>query len=109
MNETILSQAIKERKPIQFVYNKPGKTQGVRVGNPHAVFYYTTKAGITSLKVHIAQTSGATDSGTQLPSFRMFDVDDIIIEKILKNEPAFDVHHDYNPLWSGYSKIVIML
>ena len=38
MSLSELKRAIEAQKPISFTYNKPGKTPGVRVGNPHAVW-----------------------------------------------------------------------
>lgn len=109
MSETLLADAIRERKPIQFTYNKPGKSQGVRIGNPHAIFIFTSKTGVRSAKVHIAQTGGVSDSATPFPSFRMFDVSDIMVHSILQDSPSFDVHPDYNPNWDGYSEAIVKL
>ena len=56
-----LSAAINSRTPIKFSYPKPGKVEGERIGNPHAVYLYTDKDGIVSTKIHIWQTEGVSD------------------------------------------------
>jgi len=53
----LLIKAIRDRKPVSFEYNKPNKTPGQRIGNAHAVFILTSKAGQISTKVHIVQTA----------------------------------------------------
>ena len=106
MNSVTIAKAIKERKPIQFTYVKPGKNPGLRYGDPHAIFVNTTKAGVRSTKVHIAQTAGVSDSGIPFPSFRMFDIDDLVVNSILSDDPVFQNHPDYNPNWEGYSEVI---
>lgn len=51
-----LSEAINTRTPIDFSYPKPGKITGNRIGNPHAIYRFTSKDGKSSTKVHIWQT-----------------------------------------------------
>ncbi len=99
-----LKQAITERKPISFEYNKEGKILGERIGNPHAVFVYTSKDGTRSVKAHIVQTAGVSDSKFEkpFPDFRMFDLDNIRMEHILSEQPPFSVSDKYNPNWEGY-------
>lgn len=106
MSQSVLAKAIRERKPVQFTYIKPGKSQGLRIGNPHAIFVFTSKAGVKSVKVHIAQTGGASDSATPFPSFRLFDVTDIVVQSIRYDDPVFEMHPDYNPHWEGYSDAI---
>ena len=38
----LLINSIEMRKPISFEYNKQGKVPGVRIGNLHAVFIFTS-------------------------------------------------------------------
>lgn len=38
MSLKLLQQAIQQRKPISFEYNKEGKIAGERIGNTHAIF-----------------------------------------------------------------------
>lgn len=101
-----LCEAIQNRNAIHFTYNKPDKTPGVRIGNPHAVFIHMSKAGVRSTKVHIAQTSGVSDSQKPFPSFRIFDVDDLTIQKVIEQGAPFSIHPDYNPNWEGYSEAI---
>ena len=37
-NLELLIKAIESKKTISFEYNKPGKTPGVRTGNPHILY-----------------------------------------------------------------------
>ena len=101
MSLDILKEAIEQKAPISFEYNKQGKVEGVRVGNPHAVFIMRRKDGTESTKVHIYQTDGVSDSGQVLPSFRMFDLEEITNVKILELS-AFEIAEQYNPEWDGY-------
>ncbi len=106
MSLSEIKKAIEEQKPISFTYNKPGKTPGVRVGNPHAVWVMRKKDGTESTKIHVVQVSGVSDSGQKLPSFRMFDLNEI--DNVLMNEEAskFDISEQYNPEWSGYTYVI---
>lgn len=90
-----LRVAIQHRRPIKFTYDKPGKTQGIRIGNPHAIYENITKTGVKSIKVDIAQTSGASDSQAPFPSFRMFDLDGLSIHEV-DSLAVFQIHPDYN-------------
>lgn len=92
--ETI-RKAIQKRHPIRFTYIKPGKIQGIRIGNAHAVYEYVTKAGVQSIKVDIAQTGGVSDSQEPFPSFRMFDLVDLNVHDI-DTSAVFQIHPDYN-------------
>lgn len=108
-NLDILIAAIRSRKPISFEYNKPGKTHGERIGNPHAVFIFTSKSGDKSTKVHIVQTSGVSDSNGEkpFPDFRMFNIGDLSNLKILETNDVFEPYLEkYNPEWEGYKDII---
>lgn len=104
-----LRDAILNRRPVRFIYNKSGKTSGIRIGNPHAVFISVSKVGEESTKVHISQTGGASDSETPFPSFRMFDLEDITIQEVLEQSTPFPVHPDYNHSWNGYSRSIVKI
>lgn len=105
----VLILAIKNRKPVSFEYNKEGKVQGKRMGNPHAVFIFTSKAGEKSTKIHIVQTDGVSDSKeiSPFPDFRMFNIEDlgnmILLEESLVFEPYYE---KYNPEWEGYKDVI---
>ncbi len=101
-----LKDAIETRKPISFQYNKPGKTAGKRIGNPHAVWVMRKKDGSESTKVHIVQTEGVSDSGQELPSFRMFDLEVLSEVNILDGDLTFDISEQYNPEWDGYTFVI---
>ena len=100
MSLQILKEAIEKQIPISFQYNKPGKTPGERIGNPHAVWVMRKKDGMESTKVHIVQTEGVSDSGQELPSFRMFDLDVLSEVKLLENNNSFEISEQYNPEWN---------
>jgi diaminopimelate epimerase len=106
MSIEILKEAIAQRMPIAFEYNKPGKTSGVRVGNPHAVFIMQKKDGSESTKVHVVQTGGVSDSGQEFPSFRMFNLTELSNVEIEETDTPFDISEDYNPMWDGYSHAI---
>ena len=108
-NLDILIKAIKNRKPVSFEYNKPGKTPGLRIGNPHAVFIFTSKADEKSTKIHIVQTSGVSDTKDEkpFPDFRMFNIEDLSDLTILEEQPDFEPFYEkYNPEWEGYKDII---
>lgn len=106
MSLKLIQQAIRERKSISFEYNKEGKIKGERVGNPHAIFIMRKKDKTESTKVHLVQTSGVTDSGKGFNEFRMFDILEISHVRVIDGSGPFDIHNDYNPLWSGYSSVI---
>ena len=105
----IVSEAIRLKKPISYEYNKPGKTPGQRTGNPYVVYNFTAKSGQRSVKLHIVQTSGVSDSDDRqpLPSFRTHDVVQLSNVRVLHGEPDFIPNHpDYNPNWEGYDDVI---
>ena len=88
----VLNEAFAKRHQISFQYNKEGKIQGIRVGNPYAVFIFTAKnTRIQSTKVHIVQTEGVSDTETEkpFPSFRMYNIEDLSDVTILIDKPLF--------------------
>lgn len=101
-----LKAAIESQKPISFTYNKPGKTLGQRIGNPHAVWVMRRKDGTESIKVHVVQTGGVSDSAQELPSFRMFDLGELGNVLVLSDSKQFEVSDQYNPEWVGYTFVI---
>ena len=95
----ILTKAIENRLPISFQYNKPGKTEGTRIGNPHAVFIFTSIKRVISTKLHIVQTEGASDTGDKgnFPFWRPFNIEYISDVKILENSGRFEIEEGYKP------------
>jgi len=106
MSLKILKQAIEKRMPISFEYNRPGKTPGTRIGNPHAVFIMRKKDGSESTKVHVVQTSGVSDSEQAFPSFRMFDLTELSNVKICDGAAPFQISEEYNAQWDGYKFVI---
>lgn len=106
-NLELLIEAINTQKPISFEYNKPGKTLGQRIGNPHSVFIFTSKAGAKSTKIHLVQTAGVTDSEINFPDFRMFNIEHLSKIEVLNSQPSFEPYYDkYNPEWEGYQDVI---
>ncbi len=101
-----LKDAIKKKVAISFEYNKLGKISGVRIGNPHAIFIIRKKDGTDATKVHIVQTSGVSDSGRELPSFRTFDIEELSKVAICEPVATFKESLEYNPEWNGYNYII---
>lgn len=95
----ILTKAIENRLPISFQYNKPGKTEGTRIGNPHAVFIFTSIKRVISTKLHIVQTEGVSDTGDKgnFPFWRPFNIEYISDVKILENSGRFEIEEGYKP------------
>lgn len=106
MSLSKLKQAISLQMPISFSYNKPGKTSGKRIGNPHAVWVMRKNDGTESTKVHLVQTEGVSDSGQTLPSFRMFDLDMLTDVEVLGHSEKFNISDQYNPEWDGYKFVI---
>lgn len=102
----ILTEAIEKRKPVKFEYNKVGKVEGPRIGNPHAIFIFTTKTTrIQSTKVHIVQTGGVSDSNAE-NEFRTFDIKEISNIQCMEAEDSFQPDERYNPDWEGYANVI---
>ena len=95
----LLTKAIEDRLPISFQYNKPGKTVGTRIGNPHAVFIFTSIKGEISTKLHIIQTEGVSDTADKgdFPFWRLFNIENISEVKILENSGRFEIGEGYKP------------
>ncbi|MFA6184841.1 MAG: hypothetical protein WCT51_02740 [Candidatus Shapirobacteria bacterium] len=104
----LIIQAIETQKPIVFEYNKEGKIQGERKGNPHAIFIFTKKSGEQSTKIHIVQTDGVSDTTPpNFPDFRTFDIEDLSLIKILEDEESFvPFYEKYNPESEMYKDVI---
>lgn len=94
---SIIEEAIKTRTPISFEYVRTGKTSGARVGDPHAAFIRRVQSGEERVYLHLWQTSGVTDSGQLLPSWRQFFLNDIANVAMLTHEQPFNPAQGYNP------------
>lgn len=98
-SQLLLEQAIHMRRTISFNYIKDGKRQGVRIGNPHAL--YATKGGLIMCDVY--QTSGDTEDYT-LPDWRAFTIDEIDYVQILGAE--FRPAVGYNSTAEKYHDVI---
>ena len=100
--QSLLEQAIREQRIISFNYLKPGKEQGIRVGNPHAL--YVSKKG--EILCDVYQTSGATDE-YDLPSWRQFTIDNL--GNVNFTDRVFSVASGYNTYSSRYSNCIVRI
>ena len=93
MSLILLKEAIELRRTVSFEY----KSQGERIGNPHAIYIYRAIDGKETTKVDIDQIAGVSSSGKPFPSFRMFDLDKISDARFTDGKIKFDISHDYKP------------
>jgi len=100
---SILQRAIKERRSIEFEYNKSGKVPGRREGDPHAVFIHTRTNNTT---VDIYQTGGVSDTSQNIPGWRPFLLKHLDKVKILNRQ--FEIADGYasNPASGKYNRII---
>lgn len=94
----IITEAIKRKKTVSFTYKKDNK----RVGNPHALYYYLDKKGEKSIKIDIEQIDGYSSSKKPFPSFREFNLNEVLSVEILKDKESFSTSKDYNPASQRY-------
>ena len=71
--QTII-QAIKNKQGISFEYNKPGKVEGIRIGNPYVIY---ANKGETKKYLDLHQTNGVSDSATKYPKWKTFETEHI--------------------------------
>ena len=96
-----LARAMDSNHSVSFTYIKDGKTDGIRYGNPHAVFLYGKEGNIM---VHIYQYAGASDTllnDYQFPVWRMFCLENLRDIKVIAKS-FFTVEPTYNPDWWAY-------
>jgi hypothetical protein len=106
MSLSELKRAISAKMPVSFTYDKPGKTPGQRIGNPHVIFIMRKNDGIESTKVHIVQTDGVSDSGQDFPSFRMFNLEDLGEVMMIESGGKFDISDKYNAESDMYKFVI---
>ncbi|MBU1106279.1 MAG: hypothetical protein KKB51_06400 [Candidatus Riflebacteria bacterium] len=109
MSLEIFKEAIEKKLVVSFEYNIPGKSNGLRIGNPHAIFEAEKKDGSKSIQMHFVQTDGVSDSSKPFPSFRMFSFKDVSNAQICLPNKKFTVSKDYNPNWDGYKKAIVKI
>ncbi len=95
----LLTTSIENRQPISFQYNRPGKTEGVRIGNAHAIYIFTSDAGAISTKLHLVQTKGVSDTANKEAKsyWRTFNMEYISDINILNESKQFEISDGYNP------------
>lgn len=96
---SIIETAVRTRSPVSFQYVRPGKTLGIRIGNPHAVFVLRLKNGEENVYLHLLQTAGVTDSGQDLPSWRQFFFNDVRDPQLISDGSPFAISETYNASW----------
>ena len=87
--QTII-QAIKNKQGISFEYNKPGKVEGIRIGNPYVIY---ANKGETKKYLDLHQTNGVSDSATKYPIWRTFETEHISNVTLMTN--IFTLVKDY--------------
>jgi hypothetical protein len=93
----LLIESVEKRLPVSFQYNKPGKTEGVRIGNVHAVFIFTAKDGTETTKVAVYQTDGVSDTAQEIPGWRpLLNIEHVSDVKILEDLGQFEEADGYN-------------
>lgn len=100
---TLIKKAIRELKTISFTYDKSDKAAGTRFGNPHAVYRVSGRSGRVSIKVHIVQTGGASDSKnlSSKANFLVFDLKHINNIQV-SGKASFAIDPRYNPNLGAY-------
>lgn len=99
----ILCKTIEERKTIEFIYRKPGKVEGTRIGNPHALYSHPTTDNLT---VDIYQIDGVSDTKVEIPDWRPFLLEYIENVKILDKQFEIAEGYESNPTSGKYTKII---
>jgi len=110
-NIDIIIDAIRSKKPISFEYNKPGKTSGIRIGNPHALYIFTPKDETKpkSTKLDLVQTDGPSETKTnenEYPACSQFDIEHLTNIVILSDEPDFEIDSIYKPESDRYKDVI---
>ena len=101
----LLSEAIKEKKQIEFEYQNPNKPDqlGKRRGKPHCVYISNNEKLEYPKQVDLIQISG---SGTNNPDLiKRYMLDYITNIRIL--DTSFEVHSSYNSTAPRYKKILV--
>jgi hypothetical protein len=100
----ILTLAIREKKQISYEYFAPDRANGVRIGNPHAIFV----SSADNVNIDIYKINGVkTDTTKPLPAWRQYKVKDIKNVVILNT--AFSTAAGYNPTSKQYARAMIKI
>ncbi len=100
--ETLI-EAINQRKSISFEYNKEGSANGLRFGNPHAVFLASTD----EVNIHIWKTGGVNTDPKKLPPiWKTYSVKNLENITIIQDTKKFDIAIDYKPNSPMYTKAI---
>ena len=106
----ILKKAMESRKPISFEYNKPDKTLGKRIGNPHAIYIHSSTGNVL---VDLYQTDGVSESASRgdksLPDWGTFNIECMNNIIILKNNEDFNIASGYNSYSDRYNNSIFLV
>lgn len=98
-----LRKAIETKKCISFEYVCENRAEGIRYGNPHAVFIATSK----NINVHIWKTGGVcTSNSKKIPDWREYRISFIQNVIVLEDEECFELAQGYKPYSPRYSRII---
>jgi hypothetical protein len=86
--QEILKKAMSNRKSISFQYYKIGKTNAEKVGNAHVILISTDGSGKETVMLELSQNVDTAKSKFRnaFPSWRYFDMNDMVDIEILNNE-----------------------
>lgn len=100
----ILTEAIKNKKQIEFEYNKSGHPKGKRQGNPHALYIHSRNTN--NISIDIYQTNGISSNPSSIPGWRPFLLEHIENIEILNNLDSFKIAKGYNPYSTRYQRVI---
>jgi hypothetical protein len=97
----VIKRAIAERRTVEFNYQAPGKTHGLRRGQPHAVYIHETSGNIL---LDFYQTAGVSETGEPMPGWRRFYTTGVSSAEFL--ESTFNPAPGYKPNSRQYAKVI---
>jgi hypothetical protein len=104
---SLISDAIKLRRPIMFEYQSPAdSTRGRRVGNPYVLHYPSNDDHESKVLLSLFQTSGVSKSGHS-NGWKEFDVQYISGLSIVEGDNIFPINSEYKPNSNRYNRSII--
>ena len=88
------------RKPISYKYNKEGRANGIRYGNPHAVFL----SSANNINIDIWKTSGVRSDDKPIPDWKVYTIKHMEEITILEDQPDFPITDGYKPNSPKYER-----
>ncbi len=100
----LLISAIKQKRQISYEYHLQGRAEGVRIGNPHAIFEATSG----NINIDIFKIDGVrTEPQKPLPEWRQYTVKHLRNVVIL--DEVFSIADGYNTYSNQYTKVIFKL